>query len=265
MQWQQVSLEKPSPGAPSPYGPGAGYGAPGFGGPAAAGYGPGAPGGPAFGGMPGGQAVTAPGFGPPPGDPAGAGSPVPPPPQAPVESNPGLGGYAYPGYAGYPGQGGYPPQTLPAGPAGFAGPPGPGGPGYPGYPGYPGAGGHPGYGYGWPGMPLPQNGLGTAALVLGILSICLFFLYGVVSLVLGTLAVIFGVKGRRRAARGEATNAGQAQGGFVTGIIGIVVGIAMMVLFGFVISKADDNSTCDDEDGYGYSTSLSVGQTVGRC
>jgi heme/copper-type cytochrome/quinol oxidase subunit 2 len=84
----------------------------------------------------------------------------------------------------------------------------------------------------------PQNGMGTAAMVLGILSCCLFCLYGVLSLVLGVLAVVFGVKGRRRAARGEASNHGQAQAGLITGIIGIFLGIAVIVLLVIGITTA---------------------------
>jgi uncharacterized membrane protein len=115
---------------------------------------------------------------------------------------------------------------------------------------------------------LPQNGLGTAALVLGILSICLFFLYGIVSVVLGILAVVFGIKGRRRAAQGEATNAGQAQAGLIMGIIGIVLGVAMMVLMGYAISSVvNDNNTYDNPyntGGHGYSTSLSLPTALGH-
>ncbi|NED75240.1 DUF4190 domain-containing protein, partial [Streptomyces sp. SID9944] len=153
-------------------------------------------------------------------------SAVPPPPIAPT--GPG-GGYGYPGQpgpSGHPGQPGYP-----------------GRPGYPGQPGYPGPGGYPAYG--WPGVAMaPQNGMGTAALVLGILACCLFCMYGVVSLILGILAVVFGIKGRRRAERGEADNHGQAQAGFVMGIIGIVLGIAVIVflVITIVVAVNDDES-----------------------
>jgi hypothetical protein len=83
-----------------------------------------------------------------------------------------------------------------------------------------------------------QNGMGVAALVLGILSCCLFCLYGVVSLVLGILAVVFGVKGRRKAERGEAGNHGQAQAGLIMGVIGIVLGLAVIVLLAIGITLA---------------------------
>lgn len=71
-----------------------------------------------------------------------------------------------------------------------------------------------------------RNGLGVAALVVGILSIVLCFAW-YVAVVLGILGVVFGVIGRGRANRGEATNRGMATAGLVTGIIGIVASIAV--------------------------------------
>ncbi|MFI1075380.1 DUF4190 domain-containing protein [Streptomyces puniciscabiei] len=158
----------------------------------------------------------------------------------PAPASPAAAGFGVPGPA--PAGGGTvpPPPIAPSGP-GIPAPPAAGGYGYPGYPGYP-------VGYGWPGMPMaPQNGLGTAAMVLGILSLCLFCLYGVVSVVLGILAVIFGIKGRRRADRGEATNHGQAQAGLLMGVIGIVIGIVVVVLLAIGITAAiHDRSTNPD-------------------
>lgn len=140
---------------------------------------------------------------------------------------------------------GYPPPGAAVPPPPIA-PTGPGAPGGYGFPGYP-------PGYGWPGMPMPpQNGMGVAALVLGILSCCLFCLYGVVSIVLGILAVIFGVQGRRKAERGEADNRGQAQAGLITGIIGIVLGVLMIVLVIIGITAAVNSEDYDD-DYYGAS------------
>ncbi|MEV5438236.1 DUF4190 domain-containing protein [Streptomyces sp. NPDC052682] len=151
--------------------------------------------------------------------------------QATVTSLPAAGftppGAAAPaaGAAPYDGSGSAvpPPPVAPTGPAA---------PGSYGYPGYP-------QGYGWPGMPMPpQNGMGIAAMVLGILSCCLFCLYGVVSVVLGILAVVFGIKGRKRAEQGVADNHGQAQAGLIMGIIGIVLGITVIVLIAIGITAA---------------------------
>ncbi|MFF7890369.1 DUF4190 domain-containing protein [Streptomyces sp. NPDC007907] len=161
--------------------------------------------------------TSMPGFTPPTGtpqyDPSGAGAgAVPPPPVAP--SGPGAtGGYGYPGY----------PQS-----------------------------GYTQSGYGWPGMPAtPQNGLGIAAMVLGIVSCTLFCLYGVVSLVTGILAVVFGIKGRKRAEAGVATNHGQAQAGLIMGIIGSILGIVVIVLIAVGITAAINSDSSDDDPYYG--------------
>lgn len=183
--------------------------------------------------------------------------------QATVTSMPN-DGFAAPGYG--PPAHGQQPGTVPPqnGWADASVPPppiAPGGPGAPGQ-GAPGGYGYPGYpqGYGWPGMQAPpQNGMGVAAMVLGILSCCLFCIYGIVSVILGVLAVIFAVKGKRRADRGEATNRGQAQSGLITGVIGIVLGVATITLLvvAIVIAINDDKNRTDDDDPY-YNSAPSV-------
>lgn len=166
--------------------------------------------------------------------PAAPGEPVPPPPIAP--GGPGPVPYGYPsgpGY-GYPQQGGY-------------GGPGPG-PGYPAPPTYSG-----GPGYGWaPMAPQPSNGMGTAALVVGIVSAVIFCLWPL-AIILGILAVIFGVIGRGKVRRGEATNSGQALAGIICGAVGIVIAVAFGVL---VIAFGDDSDAGGFDDG--YSTVLSL-------
>ncbi|MFF3848450.1 DUF4190 domain-containing protein [Streptomyces sp. NPDC002328] len=130
---------------------------------------------------------------------------VPPPPIAP--DGPGQVPYGQPGY----GQVGY---------------------GYPGGYGHPGApvgygGGAPAY-YGWNGMRPPSNGMGLAAMVLGILSaagICMW----PTPLFIGPLAVIFGFIGRSKAKRGEANNAAQALAGIICGIAGFLMAAALLV------------------------------------
>ncbi|WP_234342421.1 DUF4190 domain-containing protein [Streptomyces sp. NRRL B-3648] len=120
---------------------------------------------------------------------------VPPPPIAP--DGPGQVPYGYPGpTAAY----GYPaPQQTPYAP-------------------YP-----TGTGYGWPGMQAPpSNGMGTASLVLGIIS-AVGFIAWPLAFVLGVLALIFGGIGRGKAARGEATNPGVALAGIICGAVGVVL------------------------------------------
>ncbi|NGO14863.1 DUF4190 domain-containing protein, partial [Streptomyces sp. HC44] len=124
------------------------------------------------------------------------GEPVPPPPLSP--EGPGQAPYGY----GYGNQG------------------------HPYYPAAPGGG----PGYGWPGMPMPpSNGMGTAALVLGIISAVGFCAWPL-AIILGILAVIFGVIGRGKARRSEATNAGQALAGIICGAVGIALGVGMALL-----------------------------------
>lgn len=91
---------------------------------------------------------------------------------------------------------------------------------------YPGSGygGGPGYEYGAYGAPpvRPRNGMGVAALVLGIVG----FLIGPTSI----LAIVFGRIGLNRVARGEATNKGVAQAGFVLGIVTLALWILGLIL-----------------------------------
>ncbi|MFF2192902.1 DUF4190 domain-containing protein [Streptomyces sp. NPDC058157] len=162
-------------------------------------------------------------------------APAPGPGPAPAPPIPGAG-YAYPAPSGYgqpgpaaaqpPGYG-YPGYPPPAGHVGTPGYPPPAG--YPGTPGYPPAPGYPGYTGYHPYGPAPSNGFGIAALVLGILSvvICITSFF---SIALGIAAVVFGVLGRGKANRGEATNGGVALAGTILGAIGIVLGAVILAL-----------------------------------
>ena len=113
------------------------------------------------------------------------------------------------------------------------------GPGLP-----PDAPGPPGAGGGWDqypaGAPPPRvarNGLGVAALVLGILSLVFMVLFPPVGVVVGILAVVFGILGVRRVRRGEATNRGRAMAGAITGGIGLVVSVVLLAIVGIFISS----------------------------
>ena len=90
---------------------------------------------------------------------------------------------------------------------------------------YPAAGqvpGCPGYA-GWYASSR-DNGKGTGALIMGILSIVLVRRLAA-GLGLGIGAVIMGSQGRRAVAGGTADNGGIATTGYVLGIIGIVLGV----------------------------------------
>lgn len=77
-----------------------------------------------------------------------------------------------------------------------------------------------------------RNGLGTAALVLGIIGAVsglvplLFWLAGI----LGILALVFGLVGRSRAKRGQATNKGLATTGAVLGLVSLVLSVVGVVI-----------------------------------
>jgi len=79
----------------------------------------------------------------------------------------------------------------------------------------------------------PQNGMGTAALVLGIVQ---FFCLGTIGSI---LAVVFGKIGMNKADQGLATNRGSAKAGFILGIIGLV--LSALVLIGSIASGVLSN------------------------
>lgn len=100
-------------------------------------------------------------------------------------------------------------------------------PGQPGYGAPPPSGG---YGAPPPGSgAAPRNGLGIAALVLGLLA--LFSSWTVVGGILfGLLAIVLGVIGRGRAKRGEANNGGLALAGVILGALGLLISVGLIAL-----------------------------------
>ncbi|MGH3917051.1 MAG: hypothetical protein ACRDTC_27120 [Pseudonocardiaceae bacterium] len=75
----------------------------------------------------------------------------------------------------------------------------------------------------------PRNGFGIAALLLGLLALVLSWTI-IGGLILGLLALIFGLLGRSRAKRGEATNGGLSIAGAVLGLIGLLIAIGLIAL-----------------------------------
>ncbi|MDN3294201.1 DUF4190 domain-containing protein [Streptomyces ficellus] len=167
----------------------------------------------------------------------GPGGEVPPPPIAP-------GGPAQP----TPGTYGYPAPTQPTGAYG-----------YPGYPGY-GTGYQTGYSsYGQGGwQQAPSNGMGITAMVLGIVSLVLFCLWGL-GIIPGIMALIFGIIGRKKAQRGEADNSGMALAGIILGSVGIAVSAAFLSFLVWAVTNEDYRDTYeDDHNSDPYNTSLVV-------
>jgi hypothetical protein len=109
--------------------------------------------------------------------------------------------------------------------------------------------------------PPPSNGMGIAAMVLGICAAVLFCLWPL-AILLGVMAVIFGSIGRVKARRGEATNPGHALAGIICGVVGILLGIGFIVLIVVAPGSADYDSDPDPFDD-NYSTSLSLALPTG--
>lgn len=101
-----------------------------------------------------------------------------------------------------------------------------------------GAPGDPTPGWGQPAggpPPSPKNGLGTAALVFGVLALLSIVIVwvpfvGIVTIVLALLAVILGVAGRGRVRAMRATNGGVALWGLILGVIMLILGVITQIL-----------------------------------
>jgi hypothetical protein len=65
--------------------------------------------------------------------------------------------------------------------------------------------------------------------VTGIVGLAVFWL-PVANLVLGVVAVVFGVLGVRRVRAGQATNQGQAVAGLVTGLVAVALAVTLLLL-----------------------------------
>lgn len=106
--------------------------------------------------------------------------------------------------------------------------------------------------YGSPVARPASNGMGVAALVLGILAVlgCWTVVGGVL---LGILAVVFGFVGRGKAKRGEATNGGMALAGLICGAVGIVLAAAFVTLLVAVFHSDSGQKFVDCMDRAGSS------------
>lgn len=116
-----------------------------------------------------------------------------------------------------------------------------------------GQGGHDQRGYGAYGQPAPKNGAGIASLILGIVSILLFWLVGL-GLVPGIIGLVLGIVGLRRARRGRATNRGSAMIGLITSIVGIVLSLIVAVVLAVTVGAVWGNggrelATCIRDSG----------------
>lgn len=144
-----------------------------------------------------------------------------------MTSNDGYGGAGGGGYSGSGGGGAYGGGDYGSGGSGGAS----GGYGPPAY--GPPAGGYP--------APAGNNGLAIASLVLGILALLGVCLAGFGGL-LGIVAIILGVLARKKVKLGQAGQGGLAIGGIVTGAIGLVLGVIVMIYFIWVVGIFTQNA-----------------------
>ena len=95
-----------------------------------------------------------------------------------------------------------------------------------------------------------RNGLGVAALIVGIVALVGSFTV-VGGVLLGIVAVVLGLVGRARARRGEATNGGVALAGIIVGAIAIIAGLAFIQIWVTVFNQvgAGDYFDCIQQAG----------------
>jgi Na+/H+ antiporter NhaD/arsenite permease-like protein len=79
-----------------------------------------------------------------------------------------------------------------------------------------------------------RNGMGTTALVLGVVALVLvvLLLFAPLGAFLGLLAVLFAIIGLIRVNRGEADNRGQVVTGLITGAIALLLGVVLTISIG---------------------------------
>jgi len=92
-----------------------------------------------------------------------------------------------------------------------------------------------------------KNGMATAALVLGIVSIVTGF-FGWVGIICGILAIIFAIIAKKRIKENPAmaSSKGAATGGLITGIIGLIIGIAIVVIAILFVKAVADGFQSDE-------------------
>ena len=105
--------------------------------------------------------------------------------------------------------------------------------------------GQPAYGQAPQGQ--AKNGLGVAALVLGVLAVLTGFF--VIGGLLGVVAIILGALGRGRAKRGEATNGAMALAGIILGVIGVLLTALVITIGASFFNEIGSYTECVDGAG----------------
>lgn len=93
--------------------------------------------------------------------------------------------------------------------------------------------------------PVPQNGMGTAALVLGLVGLVCSVLFFPLGLVLAVTGLVLGIVGLKRVKRGLATNRGAAMAGIVLSVVSLVICIGWGIFIGVLVNKTQE---CNDPD-----------------
>jgi hypothetical protein len=90
----------------------------------------------------------------------------------------------------------------------------------------------------------PSNGLGTAGFVLGLIGLLFSFipLIGVVAWPLVILGIIFSAIGISKAAKGRATNKGLAIAGLVVSVVGLVVCVLWVAVWGKAVDDVNEEA-----------------------
>lgn len=113
------------------------------------------------------------------------------------------------------------------------------------------------------GMPAaaPKNGMGTTALVLGIIGILLAWIpiIGFFGFILGALAVVFGIIGVVRSHKGTATNMVISYVGLGLGALAFIVSIAVFGAFANEVDKQLNNANAGPSVSSGGSTEAGQG------
>jgi hypothetical protein len=86
----------------------------------------------------------------------------------------------------------------------------------------------------------PRNGLGTAALVLGIIGIALCWIpfVGFIGFICGVVGAALGIGGRMRVNKRQATNKGATITGTVLSVIAVIISIAVFVSAANALNQA---------------------------
>jgi hypothetical protein len=87
-------------------------------------------------------------------------------------------------------------------------------------------------------MSAPQNGLGIAALVVGVLALLFGIFFFPLGFVLGLVGIGLGIAARKRVTRGQANNGGAALTGLVLSAIGLLIAIAFGLFVGYIFNEA---------------------------